>query len=148
MQIPGLPASRQNVSVRAEREGWYSEERIGIGGRKKVYEVPERYLRRLEDQAGEPVDQQSKPRIARVPVNHSMQREPMPEIDASAFIGTEGREEKLRILGAIDVLLYDNRLTMPMDKKLRLTDLIYEHFKQTGQFDDEQIVALLKAATM
>lgn len=148
MKIPGLPTSRQNVSVRADKEGWPFEERIGIGGKRRVYEIPERYFARIEAVSGALVDQAARPVVARAPINHSMQRDPMPEIDASAFLGNEGREDKLRILGAIDVLLYDNRLTMPMDKKLRLTELVYEHFKVQGKFDDEQLKTLLRAATM
>ena len=61
MAIPGLPATRANIGLKAEREGWYSEERIGIGGARKVYEVPPRYLERLALQEGEPADQRGEP---------------------------------------------------------------------------------------
>lgn len=148
LNIPGLPSTREGTQKKAEREGWYSEERIGLGGKRKIYEIPAHYLARLDSQQGEPVDQNARPRVARTPVNHSMAREPMPEIDAKAFIGAEGREEKLRILGAIEVWLYDQRLTLEMEHKLRVVELLHEYAKQNGALDDEQLDTFLRLATL
>ncbi|WP_035059594.1 DNA-binding protein [Andreprevotia chitinilytica] len=44
--IPGIPTTRDGVRIRAEREGWPSDVRVGLGGKRKVYEVPERYMAR------------------------------------------------------------------------------------------------------
>lgn len=44
MRLPGFPISRDNVRARAEREGWYCEERKGLGGGRRVYEIPAHYL--------------------------------------------------------------------------------------------------------
>ncbi len=44
MALQGLPKTKANVIARAEREGWYFEERRGQGGIKRVYAIPEQYL--------------------------------------------------------------------------------------------------------
>lgn len=61
MKLPGLPGSKGKVIERADREGWYFEMRTGIGGARKVYEIPPRYLERLALQEGEPADQRGEP---------------------------------------------------------------------------------------
>jgi len=44
MRLEGLPTSKVAIISRANNEGWYFEERTGIGGTRRVYEVPARYL--------------------------------------------------------------------------------------------------------
>lgn len=44
MHLPGLPTSKQAVIARATNEGWYYEERKGIGGTRRVYKIPAQYL--------------------------------------------------------------------------------------------------------
>ncbi|MCD5362761.1 MULTISPECIES: DNA-binding protein [Chromobacterium] len=48
MRLPGLPTSKQAVIARAAAEGWYYEEKKGIGGTRRVYEVPAQYLSAVE----------------------------------------------------------------------------------------------------
>lgn len=50
LKLPNLPTTKVAIAARAEREGWYSEERKGLGGTRKVYQVPERYLQQAEAQ--------------------------------------------------------------------------------------------------
>ncbi len=44
MKLKGLPKTRANISIRAQKEGWYCEERTGLGGKRWVYEIPAHYL--------------------------------------------------------------------------------------------------------
>lgn len=44
MKLKGLPNTRANISIRAQKEGWYCEERTGLGGGRRVYEIPAHYL--------------------------------------------------------------------------------------------------------
>ncbi|MCW3479703.1 hypothetical protein OL229_09030 [Neisseriaceae bacterium JH1-16] len=44
MKLSGLPSSKGKIIERAASEGWYFEERKGIGGTRRVYEIPARYL--------------------------------------------------------------------------------------------------------
>lgn len=43
MSIPGLPSTKANVIARAAREHWHYEEQKGVGGTRRVYEIPARY---------------------------------------------------------------------------------------------------------
>lgn len=43
LKLPGMPTSKVAISAMAKREGWYSEERTGLGGVRRVYELPERF---------------------------------------------------------------------------------------------------------
>lgn len=44
LNLPGLPRSKVGVRTLAEREGWSFEEKKGVGGTRRVYAVPEKYL--------------------------------------------------------------------------------------------------------
>ncbi|WP_295756119.1 DNA-binding protein [Undibacterium sp.] len=44
MRLPGLPTKSTNIHERAKKEGWAYETAIGLGGARKMYEIPERYL--------------------------------------------------------------------------------------------------------
>ena len=44
MRLPGLPTTKSSILSRAAKEGWRYEEQYGIGGIRKVFEIPEHYL--------------------------------------------------------------------------------------------------------
>lgn len=44
MRLPGLPTTKANVILRAEKEQWHFEEGRGVGGARRLYEIPTKYL--------------------------------------------------------------------------------------------------------
>ncbi|MGO4380341.1 DNA-binding protein [Pseudoduganella sp. RAF53_2] len=44
LALPGLPKSKPGVIARASAEGWKFETQKGIGGTKRLYEVPAKYF--------------------------------------------------------------------------------------------------------
>lgn len=44
MRLPGLPTTKASILSRASKEGWRYEEQYGIGGIRKLFEIPEAYL--------------------------------------------------------------------------------------------------------
>lgn len=44
MNVPGLPKTKARIIDRATSEGWAFEEVKGIGGTRRLYEVPSAYL--------------------------------------------------------------------------------------------------------
>ena len=44
LDLPGVPKTRAGVRTFAERNGWYFEEATGVGGTRRVYRVPTKYL--------------------------------------------------------------------------------------------------------
>ena len=55
MQIPNLPKTATNIRQRADREGWSFAEETGLGGVRRLYEIPPRYLVTVETM-GLPLD--------------------------------------------------------------------------------------------
>lgn len=43
-RLPGVPTTKAAVHAMAKREAWYFEERTGVGGTRRVYQIPARYL--------------------------------------------------------------------------------------------------------
>lgn len=43
-RLPGLPTTKSSILARAAKEGWRYEEQYGVGGIRKVFDIPERYL--------------------------------------------------------------------------------------------------------
>ncbi|WP_413672296.1 DNA-binding protein [Massilia cellulosiltytica] len=43
LNLPGMPKSKVAIAAMAKREGWRTEERTGLGGVRRVYELPERF---------------------------------------------------------------------------------------------------------
>lgn len=44
LKLPGMPTTKVAILQKAKREGWRYEEATGIGGTRKLYDVPAKYL--------------------------------------------------------------------------------------------------------
>lgn len=44
LQLPNMPTTKVGIRAVAERENWYFEEKKGLGGTRRLYEIPTRYL--------------------------------------------------------------------------------------------------------
>lgn len=44
LKLPALPATKVGIRAFAERDGWYSETRTGVGGTRRVYRLPSKYV--------------------------------------------------------------------------------------------------------
>lgn len=118
MKLGGLPASRENVQRRAEREGWYSEERTGRGGVHKVYEIPAHYL------DGSKPDAKAK---------------------AANVAQLASNEDLLQVvIKAVETWQESRGKTIPTDRKAALIALIYRYFQaQQGRVDKDEIDAMI-----
>lgn len=129
MGISGLPTSRSSLLSRAQSEGWYSEERTGIGGTHKVYEIPARYLGSEAAGASGDATQPSK----------------TPQIASIAFAKTkEKRERMLLIMEALETFLAENNLKMAPERKVFLVDVLDRYFELEGVFSKEKLVETIK----
>ena len=67
MKLKGLPKTKANIIIRAQKEGWYFELRTGRGGESRVYEVPAHYLGGTEEKEAEQLirpQETAKPAVA------------------------------------------------------------------------------------
>ncbi|MFZ3001955.1 MAG: DNA-binding protein [Undibacterium umbellatum] len=44
MKLPGLPTTKAKVLARAEREEWHYETKVGLGGVRRMFVIPQAYL--------------------------------------------------------------------------------------------------------
>lgn len=49
LKLPGLPTTKVAIAAMAKREGWHSEQRTGLGGVRRVYELPARYREKADE---------------------------------------------------------------------------------------------------
>ena len=123
--ILGLPVTKKGIIDRAEREGWYSEERTGLGGKHKVYEIPARYL------AGQGLAVPSQGTKASRPNN-------VVHLDLV-------REQRMLEIGrAVDQWLMTSRLVMDLDKKYLLIQLLYRYFEREKELDKEKLADFIR----
>lgn len=55
MHLPGLPKTIANIHARAKSEVWHYETKVGLGGVRKMYEIPAYYLPGYKPFPDEPV---------------------------------------------------------------------------------------------
>ncbi len=44
MNLPDLPTTKRAIQLRALKEGWQFESKVGLGGTRKVFAIPSQYL--------------------------------------------------------------------------------------------------------
>ena len=131
MHLPGLPTSRDNVRLRAEKEGWYCEKRTGLGGMRLVYEVPAQYLRAPErgDEA------RSKDLEDRLDAFRTEQKSGngMPDADLLEAI-----------IEGVERFATRHRDALTPERKATLISLFYRYFLDEGSVDQQKLDELLR----
>ena len=125
--IKSLPGTRENMQRRAEREGWYSEERIGKGGPHKVYEIPARYLEEKAATEAGPGGAVPSPKPAKV-----------------VSINADREQRMLDIGMAVDQWLLETKLVMHLDKKYMMIQLLYRYFEMEKEFDSAKLAEMIR----
>lgn len=137
MHLPGLPATRDNVHIRAEREGWYSEERKGLGGTRRVYEVPARYLSKSPAESAATVD------TGLLDAQLEGMQKQMVEMGSTTQL--DDMELLEAVIRGVERWVARNDLPPDPNKKAALVTLLYSYFKGVGQLDQGKLEELLKA---
>ncbi|ENG0237721.1 DNA-binding protein [Burkholderia multivorans] len=128
MRLPGLPTSRDNIRIRAEREGWYSEESLGQGGIRRVYAIPEKYLRTdLSAQARAKVDERLDA------VRDQQKTEGITDADLLSSI-----------IEGVERFAQRNGLDLSPDRKAAFITLFYRYFREEGAVDQEKLGELMR----
>jgi len=65
LKLPDLPATKRAIQLRADKEGWHFETKLGLGGTRKVYALPARYFGHEEVGGGANADTQPSSRQER-----------------------------------------------------------------------------------
>lgn len=112
--LPGVPGTKTAVHSMAKREGWRYEEVTGVGGRRRVYELPERYRQGLA--AGD---------SGRV-------------VGAITPTGKADARLLALVIRTLDEFVADRRLALQPDKKAAIIALLYDYVQKGADEDDIQ----------
>lgn len=132
MGLPGMPTSRDNVRIRAEKEHWPAEEQKGVGGTRKVYEIPAHYL----DSQTQVVSEDG----AAAPAKAAKGSGNVVVLDSAR----KQQERMLEIGRAVDQWLLESNLVMDLDKKYTLIDLLYKYFEREKLIDNDKLTDILR----
>lgn len=127
MRLPGLPTTKSNVISRAEKEGWRYEEQKGIGGTRRAYELPARYL--------------SKDGSERHPEADDANKIVGTIVAGSAKVDTELLQLVVRTLKE---WTRQRHIELPADKEAALIAVLYDYVSKGAT--EEELANLLKAA--
>lgn len=138
MRLNGLPATKGRIIDRARLEGWYSEEQKGLGGTRRVYEIPAKYLA-----ANEPPPHDEVVDLNLIEAQQGKLRQQMAEIGRTTAMNE--MELLQEVVRGVELWIAKNNLPHDPDKKAALISLLYSYFKPMGQLDQEKLHELLKA---
>lgn len=128
MGLPGLPTTKAAILARAMSEGWPFEEETGLGGKRRVFEIPARYLR------GKEQTEQARDHFERLDELKQVQQDAkMSDTDLLEAI-IEGVERWGKDMG--------DALTPA--RKATLISLFYRYFREEGAVDQGKLGEMLR----
>ena len=133
MRLPGLPTTKSSILSRVAREGWRYEEQYGIGGIRRVFEIPDRYLVAAH---GSVVGRMAGQETGRYLIRHDEAERDAAALDAGMLA------EAAQVLEKWDL---DERVGLPADEKGRLIAMCYKMLADGVAAGD--LSALLAAVT-
>jgi hypothetical protein len=129
MRLPGLPTTKANVLARAEKERWPYEQRSGIGGTRKVFDVPVKYL-------PPPVVTKTDSRITPLPVANDIRRRG--QIVGTIAAGTSKVDKELMAIAlqALEEFAQERGLTVQHERKGAILAFLYNYLADGGDIED------------
>ncbi|MFZ6775834.1 hypothetical protein ACO0LD_03310 [Undibacterium sp. Ji83W] len=131
MKLPNLPSTKRAIQLRAEKEEWHFETRVGLGGIRKMFEIPEAYLPGYVPM----LDRVGKKRVGI-------------DVDRIASVAKDKLGEKLdlnrlkRAMQFLERYLDENNVTITVERKSEIIGVLYNYMETHGS--DEDVAQLLK----
>lgn len=132
MGLPGLPMSKAAIIARAASEGWPFEEQKGLGGKRRVYEIPARYVRG-QDSGGHPDSPE-----ARLHGELKNLKKSVPYTDSDLLKG---------IVIAVERWIAKNHFDDDPERKAALIAALFDIAKNAGGLDANKLEDLLRIAS-
>lgn len=134
MRLSGLPTTKSSILARASKEGWYYEEQYGIGGVRKVFEIPDRYL--LSDRRIKPGVMSARQDLEKYLIGDA-------EVQDERSVNLD--ESKLAMAARIvEEWIEAEKLILTHKRKGRLIALLYKIVSRNA--DPEDLLKLLSGA--
>jgi len=135
MNLPGLPTTKKAILTRAEKEEWFYETKVGLGGMRKMFEIPAAYLPGYQPYKAKPIDQ--------VPsaINDA------PGVVGAILGGEQVNTERLAsAIRALDEYLAENNLAIEdAARKAEIVTFLYKYLEK--KVDAGEISELLRLVT-
>ncbi len=139
LDLPGLPTTIANIHARAKKEDWYYENKIGLGGVRKLYRIPEVYVPGYA-----PPGANNKP--FRV-----LQEEAIEEYAANtakaaaATMGAQVDSQRLALaIQYVDSYLLDHNASLSPTRRSEIIVIVYNFLKgNTGQAEVDHLLKLV-----
>lgn len=137
MKIPGLPTTKPSLLARAEKENWYYETRIGLGGVRKVFRIPALY------QPGYTPPNHNAKSSAELRQEAINERASKVATEAAETLGDQVDSERLALaIRHVDSFLLERGIAVPPNRRSEIIVIIYHYLK--GNSGESEVKNLLK----
>lgn len=126
LKLPELPTTIPSIHARAQKEGWHYETKIGLGGMRKMYEIPERYFATSDAASSQPAP--IAPQERRAPVAGAILN--------GAIVNSRQLASAMR---ALDEYLKENGLVIDEPEvKAEIVAILYKYLQKDASGEDLQ----------
>ncbi|MFZ6687543.1 hypothetical protein ACO0K0_07335 [Undibacterium sp. SXout11W] len=134
MNLSDLPSTTRGIQLRAKKEEWHYETKVGLGGVRKMYAIPRAYL---------PGYQPLPPEIAPVPVEKQEDRSEVAGAIAGGVVIDP--RQLATAMRALDEWLDENKLVIDdADRKAEIVVFLCKYLqKGAGQGDLQEVLKLV-----
>ncbi len=131
LDLPGLPSTKKAILTRADKEEWYYETKVGLGGVRKLFRIPEAYL----------PDYQPKTPSEPLKINQN-------RVEVAGAIAAGEQVNTARLASAIralDEFLAENQLVIDdPDRKAEIVTFLYKYLeKKANEGDVKDLLRLV-----
>lgn len=139
MNLADLPSTTRGIQLRAKKEDWYYETKIGLGGVRKLYRIPELYLPGYV-----PPGANNKPfRVLQEEAIEEYAKNTAKE--AVVTMGAQVDSKRLALaIQYVDSYLLDHNVTLSPTRRSEIIVIVYNFLKgNTGQGEVEHLLKLV-----
>lgn len=145
LRLPALPTTKVAIAARAEREKWAFKVTTGLGGQRKVYQVPEEYVNPAP--SAKPAKDGGAAGVYDPMAGSGAMLQAAAEYVTQARRQGEMNDAELirEVVLGVEKWLERNNAHPDAEKKAALISLLFRYFQTDGVMDQSKMDELLKA---
>jgi len=143
--LPGLPSTKVAIAARAEREKWPVKAATGLGGQRKVYKVPDSYIRSTESPGAKAPERPTQVYDPAAGSGEMLMAAAQYVADARMKGEMTDADLIREVVLGVERWLERNEAHPDIEKKAALISLLFRYFQTDGVLDEAKMDQLLKA---